>query len=126
MFSKKHVSNIVIPNLPNFGETYLSTGANIPKVPPMSGDTRGNILNELIQNSKNLKEIYTTLTTRKSIIDSLIQMMNPKSYATSTSEATSQDAKIVFETFGKNEEQHRSEEGKHVEYESISNDYNSL
>lgn len=61
-------------------------------------------------------------TTRKSMVDGLIQMMNPKTLVASTSQAACQDAEKIAKIYGENEEQAGSEDGEDVEYEFVSND----
>lgn len=48
LFARKHVLDIVLSNLPNFGEADLSTDANILEFSPMWGAVRGHILNVLM------------------------------------------------------------------------------
>lgn len=64
-------------------------------------------------------------TIRKSVVDGIIQMMNPKASMSSTSQATSQDVGKVLGASGENEEHASNEDDKHVEYEFVSNDDDS-
>lgn len=82
----------------------------------MSRVARGHILNILMQKSKTLQETISISTTRKNMVDGLIQIMNPKTYVAFTSQAEGHDVEKVSETSGENEEHANSEDGEDVEY----------
>lgn len=92
LFAGKHVSDIVLPDLPHFSQANLSTCLVLHEAPPMLGVSRGHMLNEIMQVSKNPQEIISTSTTSTSKDDGLIQMMNLKVFLAATSHVVGQDA----------------------------------
>lgn len=86
LFAGNHVLNIVLPNFPDFGIAYLTIGAKLPEVPYMSGAPRGHLLNEVMHVSKTPYDLIISSINRKSKIDDLIRLMNPKVFESFTSQ----------------------------------------
>lgn len=86
LFVEKHVSDFVRPIIPPFDESSLVVSENVLDVPPMYEHVRSHILKVSRQESKALHEIIATSTTRKGVIESLNQTLNPNVARTSSSQ----------------------------------------
>lgn len=69
MFVGSYVLDMSIPNI-HFN---LTNESCLPKVPPMFGTAKSNVLLELMQVSKSLKKIIVASTTHKNMVDGLIK-----------------------------------------------------
>lgn len=92
LFVGIHVPDTSIPNI-HFN---LTNKRDLPKVPPMSGTTRSNVLLEFMQVSKSLQEMIMVSTTHKNKMDDLIKMTTPKDVGASTSEVAKQENSMTI------------------------------
>lgn len=97
---KKHVLDIILPNIPYFDMCDLDGGENVLDFLPMYGHIKSHPLKFPKHEVKALHEIIITFITREVVIESLNQMLNPKGANMLSSQAVVRDVGKYVKTLG--------------------------